>query len=726
MPAVSDTSSAVVVLEMPKSSTLRIGSPVGRLGEEEIARLQVAVDDAERVGFCDGLAGLQEQIDRLRDRKLSALEDHAGEVPAAQALHDHERRAVDRVDAVHGRHVLVVDAGSGACFALEAGDDVGLVAQSRQEELDGDEPVQLRIVGGEDATHAAFAEAAGDLVLAQDDVADFEGVQGASGAEVFGASGPLAARVPVLARGARGWGTKSEGAGGAREARRASGSGTPVLEEPGYTDHPVMANRLSRRSRTRLSTTFIRHAWPTTLLPAVAALCSSCSGSDRANSTGDAGKSPLLPEVGFVDLPPQATAAAYAARMFYAFRPADESPESHPLLVFYDGGPGSPTSANLLVYGTGPMTLDQVTAVVTSNPGSFSRFANLLYLDERQAGFSYGLGAGDAGDFGCTFSVLDDATDFIRAIGSFLETHPSLSQTKIVLVGESYGGLRTTGILHLASSYADTTVAMPSDVRAILGTHAAQLGQAVLIEPLVAGDIQVDAQNKLKPEDPYLPPWPWVHLDGGLAGPDGGCVDPYDVQKPCGWSSALIAGAAAALAGTKPSTALLGVDLGTVVDLLPAARADAFRTPWAAADPSENALVARFGPLRSRDSYWSPRDVACHGYNDSKDKESATWLVSVLLSSKLFITNARYDSVVYAPAIPYLLEHDLGLATSVDTTPEPGVARPGTIHVSIPTDAGSRDIQIRFPSYDASGHKVAVTQGADLAADVEAWPASTE
>jgi hypothetical protein len=35
----------------------------------------------------------------------------------------------------------------GACFALESKDDVGAIAQSRQEELDGAEPVQLTIAG---------------------------------------------------------------------------------------------------------------------------------------------------------------------------------------------------------------------------------------------------------------------------------------------------------------------------------------------------------------------------------------------------------------------------------------------------------------------------------------------------------------------------------------------------------------------------------------------------
>jgi hypothetical protein len=51
-------------------------------------------------------------------RATEPLLDDVGEVPAAPILHDHERHAVDLLDAVDARDVLVLDARAGAGFAL--------------------------------------------------------------------------------------------------------------------------------------------------------------------------------------------------------------------------------------------------------------------------------------------------------------------------------------------------------------------------------------------------------------------------------------------------------------------------------------------------------------------------------------------------------------------------------------------------------------------------------
>jgi hypothetical protein len=48
----------------------------------------------------------------------------------------------------------------------------------REEELEGDELAEVAMEGGVDDAHAALAEGAGDLVLAEDDVAGLEGGQG--------------------------------------------------------------------------------------------------------------------------------------------------------------------------------------------------------------------------------------------------------------------------------------------------------------------------------------------------------------------------------------------------------------------------------------------------------------------------------------------------------------------------------------------------------------------
>jgi hypothetical protein len=48
---------------------------------EEVRRLEVAVDDAERVRVGDGLAGLKDELDRLLDGQRAALLDPRREIP---------------------------------------------------------------------------------------------------------------------------------------------------------------------------------------------------------------------------------------------------------------------------------------------------------------------------------------------------------------------------------------------------------------------------------------------------------------------------------------------------------------------------------------------------------------------------------------------------------------------------------------------------------------------
>ena len=64
------------IFEMPKSSTLIDELPVGAPDAEEVRGLQIAVDDAERVGVRDGDAGLEHELDRLVDRQGATLLEH--------------------------------------------------------------------------------------------------------------------------------------------------------------------------------------------------------------------------------------------------------------------------------------------------------------------------------------------------------------------------------------------------------------------------------------------------------------------------------------------------------------------------------------------------------------------------------------------------------------------------------------------------------------------------
>ena len=148
------------------------------------------------------------------------------------------------------------------------------------------------------------------------------------------------------------------------------------------------------------------------------------------------------------------------ARIWYTFQPADEDPESRPLFVFFNGGPGGATSCGLFAASTARTAVvrDEVTgdAALVLNPDSWTRAGNLLHIDSRTAGFSYSLmdEPGDEVRRGREFDAQNynpfvDGADFVRVLLTFLADHPSIRSNRIVLVPESYGGIRTTVMLNL-------------------------------------------------------------------------------------------------------------------------------------------------------------------------------------------------------------------------------------------------------------------------------------
>jgi len=142
-------------------------------------------------------------------------------------------------------------------------------------------------------------------------------------------------------------------------------------------------------------------------------------------------------------------------------------------------------------------------------------------------------------------------TSCARSSPSFNCT-PELRANPVVLVGESYGGVRAKYFLDLVLRYSTQAVAGGPDLPGLLQSHfdaifparagtafdeatiATQFGAQVLIQPFVLGDPQSQAQLDLQPSDPYVG-------SNVPAFADGGAPDPYDVAQPMGWSDRLIA-----------------------------------------------------------------------------------------------------------------------------------------------------------------------------------------
>jgi hypothetical protein len=150
-------------------------------------------------------------------------------------------------------------------------------------------------------------------------------------------------------------------------------------------------------------------------------------------------------EAGFFEVPPRTVtvkgervAIAATARLFYNLRPADDSPDDKPIFILFNG------FADDIVrpYGTGPMTVAPGGDVVV-NPTSFTRFANLVYVEPRQAGYSYDvLATGAPGAAECASSIFNeyvDAADVLLGVLQFLTDHPTL-RGPVYWLGESYGG----------------------------------------------------------------------------------------------------------------------------------------------------------------------------------------------------------------------------------------------------------------------------------------------
>jgi hypothetical protein len=103
--------------------------------------------------------------------------------------------------------------------------------------------------------------------------------------------------------------------------------------------------------------------------------------------------------------------------------------------------------------------------VYIPNPHSWTQLGNLLYIDARQAGFSYNI-MSDARSLNNesvrfqefnsqNFNPFFDGADFIRVLLRFLARHPELQSNPVVIVGESYGGMRAICMLHLLLNYTD-------------------------------------------------------------------------------------------------------------------------------------------------------------------------------------------------------------------------------------------------------------------------------
>ncbi len=459
--------------------------------------------------------------------------------------------------------------------------------------------------------------------------------------------------------------------------------------------------------------------------PCCGCLCADPAWSCSADTcVDDDGAAILLgPEAGFFELPSRDVthfALSYTTnreRMWYSFRPANVEPRDAPLLVFFNGGPGSATmflwagnTSNVAVSLDSPNLGEVIT-----NPRPWAELGNLLYVDPHNTGFSYSMPLVD-GDPPptLTFDTFFDATAVVSVVLRFLVRHPQLLDNPVIFVGESWGGKRIANIFKLLFQYTSLRdsaehhdEALADDIDAFLtarfgalGDAAvdnlfAKLGPAVMIQPSLVG----------VGSDPVSP----------------ACVpDPcsYDCREPEGYLASVGDIFTAAITDPVRVEELLGVEITTIGWLQPAARGGAGDRTQDAVD--QTALVALLGPLEPQDVYYAPSFTGFERLDGPAFLTNAMDELSLVLPMiDLFVTHAVYDGVVNsAPQLLAFPSYSDTIVAATSLPDEPiGAPRPGVVQLEL--DDGTL-VPVRMPTYEA-GHVVTLDASPELLDDVIVW-----
>ncbi|RPD64649.1 alpha/beta-hydrolase [Lentinus tigrinus ALCF2SS1-6] len=119
--------------------------------------------------------------------------------------------------------------------------------------------------------------------------------------------------------------------------------------------------------------------------------------------------------------------------LFFWFFEARQNPESAPLMMWLNGGPGCSSTTGML-FENGPCTIVDPNTTVP-NPHSWNNIANMVFLDQPVGtGFSY------ASDGSKVDTLADLAVDVYAFLQLFVSRFPEYSEKPLHLAAESWGG----------------------------------------------------------------------------------------------------------------------------------------------------------------------------------------------------------------------------------------------------------------------------------------------
>ena len=426
----------------------------------------------------------------------------------------------------------------------------------------------------------------------------------------------------------------------------------------------------------------------------------------------------LLPRQ--VSLGERALSLEATSKLFYNFRPADSDAPKRPLIVLFNGFASDVVRA----FGTGPMTVEADGQVV-SNPDSLTRFANLLYIDPRQAGFSYDVVDGRAPNAAdCSqdvFSEYVDAADVLLATLQFLKAHPAL-QGPVYWMGESYAGVRISWLLAYLRGAWQLAPYQDATLQAELAPLAKGrlLAGQILLQPWLAGAAHTSAIEAACQSPSLL-----AAVQAALPGPCGEsdacqCArdfgrSPYNYTLSDTEQDARIFVADAAQVSPDYADAMYGARLENIQGLSGTERSRGFKCSSADSEtPDQSALTALLGALPTGQSY----NLAYSPLTPGKGSTYPDWLQKTLVGTA-FLDNAEVVDALITDGARDLVVPELALASALNAVSGSALVTETPTELSIAYASGTRSLAIRH--FADSGHMITMIEPTAFADALMAW-----
>jgi hypothetical protein len=413
----------------------------------------------------------------------------------------------------------------------------------------------------------------------------------------------------------------------------------------------------------------------------------------------------------------------------------------------------------------GPFSVSPTTdgdSVPNANTSSLTQLGHVLTIDARNAGFSFPLTEepSNESERKVRFSVGDynpyrDAADIWHVVLEYFELHPDLARHPIFLVTESYGGLRTQIMLDMF--FKPERYAKPSGlfyelelskelerVRANL-----TIGGQILLEPWFAGSRQTDvtaclfeAQDSVIDEIAASTGHLYKRCDPKQTDcrPYQNAVEQvrsyhrsiYDYRQGLEWLDEHVSRVSNAVTSRIRLAQICGVSTARLDECFGLERKYAYRF----GDSSHGLFVTRgdlaehFGSPEVWDSYFVPlnteaRDVFVSQSSealgiDPNEAEAGRILLSNLRFVRTFISRARYDLLIYGPAlVPVLSSYSEVRRASLTGNESPSTDRRRMQEILIEFTDGTSQ-RIFSPEY-LSSHSVSEDEPAQLFDDIKTF-----